>query len=139
MNRFKSINSIELIGIQVWVAVISKLCLMKGQWQVKLGQSRSTIQIQNFLTTSNYLVQFCLRMPENVIYFHLRQAQISNIVFKKSGVINFIWCLMMAPPKIKMLLWNLVYALYVCRFTTNIPFFITPKFCILKAYIFFIK
>ena len=42
-----------------------------------------------------------------------------------------------AQPNIKILLWNLLCVLSVCRFTTHIPFFgISVKFWILKALIF---
>ena len=59
-----------------------------------------------------------------------------KIAFQRSDVITFT-CLTIAQPKMYILLWNLVFVLFTCSFTTCIPFFwITPKIWILLAFIF---
>ena len=109
--------------------------LRKGQSQVKLGQNVWNFRFQNFLTET------CLSCPglsqdsKNVIYFDVRQLE---HCISKSDVITSTCIFTIAQPKINIFVWNLVYVLLVCRFTTYIPFF--DKFKVLDFIgIYFLK
>ena len=71
------------------VAFIFRFDPRKGQYKVKLGQKMSNFQNQNFH------LKTCLSCPvlsqdsKNVIYFYVRQLEMSKIAFQKSDVINF--------------------------------------------------
>ena len=62
------------------VAFIFHFDLRKRQCQVKLGK---IFKINIFLQRHAYLVQFCPRIPRNVIYFCDRQLDMPKIVFQR--------------------------------------------------------
>ena len=96
----------------------------KGQVQVKLGEIRSNIKIQKFLTKIFLSCAELSQDAENVIYFYVRQLEMPKIVFQICDVITFTCFLAIAQPKTKILLWKFVCVLFVCISITYIPFFL---------------
>ena len=73
----------------------------KGQVPVKLGEIRSNIKIQKFLTIS------CAKLYQdarNVIYVYLRQLEMPKLVFQICDVITLTRFFAIAQPKTKILL-----------------------------------
>ena len=99
----------------------------KGQVQVKLGEIRSNIKIQKFLTKIFLSCAELSQDAENVIYFYVRQLEMPKIVFQICDVITFTCFLAIAQPKTKILLWKFVCVLFVCISITYIPFFWKPR------------
>ena len=73
------------------VTLIFKFDPRKGQLQVKLGQIRSNFKIQNFLTKIYLSCADLSQDSKNVIYFYVRQLEMSKNVFQKCDVITFTW------------------------------------------------
>ena len=79
-----------LFGTQKSMAAfISKYDLRKDQFQIKLGQKGQISKFNIFLQKHAYHIQFCLRIPKNVIYFYVRQLEMPKIAFQKSDVATF--------------------------------------------------
>ena len=70
---------------------------------------------------------------KTVIYFYVTQLEMAKIAFQKRSAITFtcFFFFIIAQPNIKILLWNLVYVLSVCRFPTYILFFYNSKSLVL--------
>ena len=104
------------------VTFISKFDLRECQCQVKLGQFRLNFQIRNLLTT-------CLSCPDlsqkfkNVLHFHVRHLKWQALRFINVTSSLLPGFLVTEHPKIKALLSNFAYLLFVCILTTYIPVF----------------
>ena len=108
----------------------SKFDPRKGQYQVKLGQIRWNIQIQNFLTETSLSCPVLAQDSRNVIYCYVRQLEMPKMRLK-----------MASPPlpvfgnctaKNKAI--AMKFCMHVrCMYLYNIycSFWITWKFCIL--------
>ena len=95
----------------------------KGQLQVKIGQKGWNFKFQNFLQKHAYLMQICLRIPKNHV-FYVRQLEMPKIAFQKCDGITFTCFSAIAQPKTKILLWNFVCLLFVRISITYNPFFL---------------
>ena len=98
------------------VSFIFRFDPIKGQYKVKLGQ---ICKIKMILQKHAYLIQFCPRIPKNIISSYVWQLEMPKIAIQKvkaSPVGTSFFAI--AQPKIKILLWNFVCVSFLFSFTT---------------------
>ena len=86
-------------------------------------KSNQISKIKIFLPKYAYLVQFCLRIQKNVIYFYVRQLKMPKNAFQKCAVITFTFFWAIAQLKTKILLWKFVFMLFVLLRSNQFRFF----------------
>ena len=73
------------------VPLIFKVDPNKGQLQVKLGQIKSNLKIQNLLTKICLSCADLSQESKKDIYFYVRQLEMLKNAFQKCEVITFNW------------------------------------------------